>query len=162
MKAAFLGLLLILSPSAMAAAGKRPPVVSVRTPEIVEIVAGQTGQAHWTVVIAEGFHVQANPASQPYLIPTKLELMAANGITPGNPVYPKGKPYRLNGDSSDLSTYEGTFKIDIPLKADEQAEPGQSVLHGKLSYQACDARMCLAPTFVSIELSVLVNTNQVH
>lgn len=143
----------------LAATGKHPPVVSVSMPEIVEIAAGQTTQAHLTVTILDGFHVQANPASQPYLIPTRLELTPADPVTPGSPIYPKGKPYRLNGDSNDISTYEGTFKIEIPLKAEDSAKPGESLLQGKLHYQACDARTCLPPSFVPIELQVRITAN---
>ena len=73
------------------------------------------------VVVSEGFHLQANPASEKYLVPTKLELGQDSGVKPEKPVYPSGRPHRLQGASSDLSIYEGRFEIRVPLHASPEA-----------------------------------------
>lgn len=155
MKIALL-VILALSVQTMAANVKHAPVVSFSEPLFAELKAGGKTEGILTILVQKGFHVQANPASQKYLIPTRLELQAAEDITPGKPLYPKGKPYRLKGASDDLSVYEDTFQIKIPVKAETSAKEGEHVLHGKLIYQACDDRSCLPPTSIPVELHVKI------
>jgi hypothetical protein len=131
----------------------RPPVVSVRA-DPVEIRPGHRADARLEVTVAEGFHVQANPASEPYLIALRLELGDVPGLKTGAPVYPPGKAHRLRGASSDLSTYEGTLGIRVPLEAAPELPTGETALEGRLHYQACDARVCLRPSSVSFRLRV--------
>ena len=137
-------------------AGEPKPVVTVAPSEDIVLAQGESGEARLFVVVAEGFHLQANPASEAYLIPTRLELAPSSGVKPGDPVYPPGRPYRLQGASSDLSVYEGRFEIRIPLRASPEAQPGKHSLVGKLRYQACDARRCFFPSSVPVELRTAV------
>src|ERR1041384_4632867 len=100
-------------------------------PEIVSIVPGQEvqmhagGQAEYALnfKILSGFHVQANPASEQYLIPTSVSLEQADGIVPQAPIYPKGKGFKLQGSDKEILTYEDENTIRIPLKADDSTIP---------------------------------------
>ena len=49
-------------------------------PEEVAISAGESGEAMVKLQITDGYHVNANPPTFSYLIPTQLELAAADGI----------------------------------------------------------------------------------
>ena len=134
----------------------RPPVVTVRVLEPVKLMAGASVQARVLVAVAEGYHLQANPASEAYLIATRLELKAAEDISIGKLNYPKGKPYRLNGADKEIQTYEGSFEIGVPLKAEERARSGERILQGRLHYQACDSKTCLFPTSVPVTLTLQI------
>ena len=151
MKAAF-ALVLFL---AMAAADT-PTVVSVRTSQVTEVSPGQSLGTQISVSVAKGYHLQANPASEDYLIATRLELKPVNAISIGKLRYPPGTPYRLSGADKDLKTYEGDFDIGFSLKVSQSASQGQHVLQGRLRYQACNSKVCLAPTSVPITLTVAV------
>ena len=142
--------------AALAAAGAppQPAAASVRPAVAVTVEAGSTVHAAVTVVVLEGYHVQANPPSQEYLIPTKLDFTSLDGFALGKIGYPKPQIFRLQGD--ELATYTGTFAIDVPLTAAPTLQPGDYVLKGTLRYQACDARSCYAPTRISVELPVKV------
>lgn len=131
-----------------------PPVVSVSAAEIVRLAPGGRADARLAVRVKEGFHVQATPASAPYLIPLRLTLQEGSGLAPGVPVYPRGTPYRLQGAESDLLTYEGSFAVTVPLVAAKSAPPGRRTLPGELRYQACDARICLRPASVPVTLTI--------
>lgn len=131
-------------------------VLTVQPPVLVTLVVGEVAEARITVVVAEGYHIQANPASSEFLVPARLELKARGGVRPGRPVYPPGQSYRLEGTSDDLMTYEGAFEIVVPLEASESARPGNRILQSMLHYQACDARSCLFPTSVPVKLTVRV------
>jgi DsbC/DsbD-like thiol-disulfide interchange protein len=131
-------------------------VVTIQAPKPVTLAAGGVAEAPITVVVAEGYHIQANPASSEFLVPARLELKARGGVRPGQPAYPRGQPYRLAGTSSDLMTYKGPFEIVVPLKASESARPGSRILQGVLRYQACDEGTCLFPASIPVELTVRV------
>lgn len=77
-------------------------------------------------------------------------------MEPRSPVYPPGAAYRLQGASEDLSTYEGTFEVAVPVAVRPDARRGEHVLRGTFRYQACDSRVCLAPAVVPVELRVSV------
>lgn len=124
----------------------RPPVVIVAPPKVARVAPGGRAEARVAVSVREGFHVQANPASAPYLIPLRLELQSTPVLRAGKPTYPRGAPYRLQGASSDLSTYAGDFEIRVPLSASKEAPEGRVRLEGALHYQACDDRICLRPS----------------
>lgn len=129
-------------------------VVVVRSVSPDEAGAGETVELSVRLEIAEGFHIQANPASEPYLIPAVLELEATDGLEPAPPVYPPGTAYRIQGADEDLSTYAGSLAIRVPLTVDPEARPGGRTLRGSFRYQACDARHCLAPTTIAVESSI--------
>ncbi len=139
------------------AGGNKPsPLVSIKPPAPVSIVPGGKAEARLSFVVAEGFHVQANPPSDNYLVPTKLQLELSHSVYSDSPKYPPGKRYRLQGSETDLLTYEGSFELGIVFHASADAKPGDFLLHGKLSYQACNSRSCLAPTSIDLELPVRI------
>lgn len=131
------------------------PVVTVKTSEPV-VPRGGKIEARVTVTVKDGFHVQANPASEPYLIPLQLELAGAGPIRVGDLIYPPGVPYRLQGATTDLSTYEGTFDLRVPLEAAKDAATGNVSVSGTLKYQACNDRLCLKPATLPVMLTVRV------
>src|SRR5262249_43639529 len=139
--------------------GGRRDVVSVRPPEIIEILASGRGSARVQVTVAASYHVQANPASEKYLIPTELQLAGDGALRVGPVVYPTPRPFRLAGGDKDIATYDGNFEITVSVAAAADAKPGERVLRGALRYQACDARTCLPPTTTPVQLTVRVVTS---
>jgi hypothetical protein len=138
----------------LAAAPKRPPVVTFEKINSVELKAGSKAEAVLNANILKGYHIQANPASEPFLIATTLELEKSDPVETSGPIYPAGKPYRLEGSPKDYSTYDSKVEIKVPLSAGADAKPGDYKITGKLRYQACDDKMCLAPTWVPAEIQV--------
>ena len=132
----------------------RPPVVTVRAPEPVKLMAGESVESRVAVIVAAGYHLQANPASEDYLVATRLELKATEDVSIGKLNYPKGKPYRLNGADKEIQTYEGSFEIGVPLKVSGSVRSGKRVLQGRLHYQACDSKTCLFPTSVPVTVTL--------
>lgn len=135
-------------------AADRPPVVSLKQQEPFVAPLGGLARAKLTFVVASGFHVQANPPAEDYLIATKLEVQPSDGLAVSAPVYPAGKKHRLEGSTEDLLTYEGTFEIVLPVKVTGDAKPGERLLKASLRYQACDARSCMAPTSIQFEIPI--------
>ena len=134
----------------------KPPVVTVAEPTAVRITPGGKAAARVTVTIAPGFHVQANPASGPNLIPLWMDLHCQPPLRLGSPSYPPGKRHRLQGSDLELSVYDGTIEVGVPVEAAKDAAPHQITIQGSLRYQACDDRICLRPQTVAVRVPVRV------
>lgn len=120
----------------------------------VPLEAGRAGEARIAFRVAEGFHVQANPAANEFLIPVELSVTSACGISAGKVVYPKAEPFRLEGSDETLATYGGRFEIRVALKASRKAQPGACTVPASLRYQACDDKSCLFPATIEWSLPV--------
>jgi hypothetical protein len=120
-----------------------------------DIARGQSGEATVRLRIVNGYHVNANPASFPYLIPTQLELTPAAGISVDSINYPGGvtKTFSFSPDQP-LNVYEGETDLKLRLKADKSAQPGAHNLSAKLRVQACDDQVCYAPGTMDLTLPV--------
>jgi len=138
----------------LAQAASAPAVVTLTEPASVTLIAGSKAEARFAVTVKQGYHVQANPASEPNLIPLRLEMESDSRVRAAGPIYPPGKPYRLAGAESDLSICDGTFEIRLPLDAPRGAAPGEVTLKGTLHYQACNDHICLRPASVPASLVV--------
>jgi len=88
------------------------------------------------LTVKGGWHINANPASSPYLIPTEIQGEVRNVS------YPPGKSMTFAFPKEPLSVYDG--EVEIELEADRHATAVTLV------YQACDDTRCLSP--VSREL----------
>ena len=70
-------------------------------------------------------HVQANPASDEFLIPLQIEIEPRDGVRIGDPRYPPGEAHRLGGTDSDLLIYDGAFELSVPIMADVLGRAGR-------------------------------------
>jgi hypothetical protein len=140
------------TPAPQEAATAEPVTVGEVVP--VRVSVGSATSVRVPVEVASGFRVQANPASNEFLVPVDLEIEAVDGIEFGDPVYPKGQPYRLQGTDEDLSTYQGDIEIVVAVTATEAAPVGRRDIHGELRFQACNSQVCLFPASVAVTLSI--------
>ena len=158
-RALLLSFALAVAPAGVHAAGSVSPAAKTRVtfqPTPLEVRAGATLEAVFPFTVAAGFHVQANPASDEFLIPAALTLDAGCGVKIGAAKYPAPTPYRLEGTDKDLATFAGTFEVRVPLTAIRSAPPGRCVLKGRLHYQACDEKTCLFPSTLELEIPVTI------
>jgi len=83
--------------------------------------------------IAPGWHLQANPATEEYLVPTEVQ---AEGGEVRNVRYPTGEPFTSRFSEQAIAVYSGRVEI-----AGEVSGAGRLVL----TYQPCDEARCLPP-----------------
>jgi hypothetical protein len=133
-------------------------IVTVEPPDDFSISPGESKDAEILITVTDGFHVQANPAANKFLIPLTLELESENDLEVGDVRYPTSKTYRLKGTGQDLLTYEGTFTVSVSIRASASAEEGMRKARGRLRYQACDDRACRAPATVAVELEAQIQS----
>ncbi|MCA1619055.1 MAG: protein-disulfide reductase DsbD N-terminal domain-containing protein [Acidobacteria bacterium] len=131
--------------------------VVTATVEEAQLAAGGAGEATVRIDIAQGYHVQANPASDKFYVATELRAEPQEGLTPGKPVYPPGRSLKLGFSDKPLSVYEGSVRIKLPLRADAGASKGRRTLRAKVRVQPCNDEACLQPREIDAPIPVTVN-----
>jgi DsbC/DsbD-like thiol-disulfide interchange protein len=124
--------------------------------ESVEMRAGETAEASVRLAIASGYHVNANPATEKFLIPTSLEVKPESGITVEKIVYPKPLTKKFPFAEVPLAVYEGDTRITMTVRAPRDAAPGQHTLGARLRVQPCDDEKCFPPTTVETSIPVTI------
>ena len=133
------------------ASSSKHVIVSARTQQM-PITKGSVCKAEVVVVIAKGWHINANSPTQDFLIGTSLSLDPAEGIEFSQIRYPEGKSIKLAMSETPLSVYDDTVSISITLKVVSTVPPGTISLSGKLTVQACNDRVCVAPASIPVRI----------
>ncbi len=118
----------------------------------VSLVAGSEATTRIKVHVREGWHVNANPPSLDYLIPTSLSLDPPRGVRVVRTEYPKSKLVKFGFEQEPLAVYDGSFELGVTLSAGREAASGRGEIHGRLRFQSCNDQVCLAPTEVSVTI----------
>ena len=128
-------------------------VVKANAQELT-VAPGASGEAMVRLQIKDGYHVNANPASFSYLIPTQLELTPADGVAVEFITYPDPLTRKFSFSEKPLAVYEGETTLKARLKADKASKAGTHNLSAKLRVQACDDKVCYAPGAIDLVLPV--------
>ena len=117
---------------------------------------GETARIAVRLSIESGWHVNSNPATFDWLIPTTVTIEPPEGWPEASVSYPEGEIQTFGFSEEPLSVYDGEVtlmaRIDVPATAAEGAQP----LTVGLLYQSCDDRVCLAPVELDIPLQVMI------
>jgi uncharacterized protein len=97
------------------------------------------------VEVAPGFHINANPASQPELIPTLLTIPGRPDV---NVDYPASRIFKASFAPQGIAIYEGEFA----LRARVPEASAESLRVAHLRVQACNDKYCLAPATVTVPI----------
>ncbi|MBI1841279.1 MAG: protein-disulfide reductase DsbD N-terminal domain-containing protein [Verrucomicrobia bacterium] len=103
--------------------------------------------------VDEGYHVQANPPSEPTYIPAVLTLNPAQGVLALPAKYPAGKEEKLAGLEKPLLVYDGTFEITVPMRLAADAKLPLTI-SGVLGYQACRGAVCYPPRKLKLSADI--------
>jgi len=125
------------------------------TPEPLVLAKGGSGDAIVHLQIQQGYHINANPATFSYLIPTKLDITPASGVSVDFITYPDPLTKTFSFADAPLKVYEGDTIVKAKLKAAPSAESAKHNLSASLRVQACDDQVCYAPG--TIDLAIVVD-----
>jgi thioredoxin:protein disulfide reductase len=120
------------------------------------IASGGRGEAVLTIKVRDTWHINANPPSLDYMIPTEVSVTPVGGITVGKPAYPAAREQKLSFEEKPLKVYDHEFQIRVPLIAVAGTSEGKVTLKGTIGFQACNDQVCLAPSSTPFELAVAV------
>ncbi len=122
----------------------------------ITVAAGGTVRTVVKLTIAEGWHVNANPASLDYMIPTEVELSTYPGLVFHNARYPRPEMIKVGFEDTELLSWSGSPEIPIPVEAKPDMKNGKHEIRGTVSFQACNDQVCLPPARIPIVLAVTV------
>ena len=119
----------------------------------VEVKPGGTFAVPLTVRIRRGYHINSNKPLEDYLIPTQIVWDAAPFEVLGTE-YPEAELVMYEFSESPLSVFSGEFTVKTKLKAPAKL-PDAKELVGRMRYQACNDKACLAPTSFDVKIPLM-------
>lgn len=134
-------------------------LVGITAPAL-QVKAGSRAEAEVRLAIEKTWHINANPPSPDYMIPTAVEFTPPRGIAVGAVKYPPPKPLQVEFDDSALFVYDGEVVVRVPLTVSVMTPGGTYAMEGTLRFQACNDEVCLAPVTVPFTLEVAVEGTQ--
>jgi len=99
------------------------------------------------LAIDPGYHVNANPASSDYLIPTTVTIP---GVPDTKISYPAGQVFKPKFSPEGIAVYEGSVAIRAKLPKGSLASTAREPL--LIQVQACTTQICLAPATLDVPL----------
>ncbi len=157
MNPALTTLVIVMAGAAAATSQNAPQVVKAHLVLAAHTVhQGSRVKAAIEAEVAPGYHINDHHPTLDYLIPTQVLFEPSQEIEAGEVSYPKGKLQRFGFLDRPISVYEGKLVLTTTLSISKAARPGQYMLKGKLSYQACNDRACLPPASVPLSAEVTV------
>lgn len=123
------------------------------TPDKVK--PGRKAQATVVMEIPNGLHVQSNKPLDKFLVPTKLEISAPQGMKIGPILYPRPIMRQLKFSKGLVAVYEGRtlLRFSVAIPANNGVSSGE--IKGTLRFQACNDEACFPP--VTREVKVWLN-----
>jgi thioredoxin:protein disulfide reductase len=130
----------------VAAQLRRVPVEIVPIVASDRVPAGTTVKAALTVTLPEGLHVQSNKPRDPSLIPTELMLEPPTGVRGVEVVFPQAVDFPQEGLPEPLLVFEREFTVGVQFALAADVGSGPRTIPFELRYQACDDKVCFAPS----------------
>jgi hypothetical protein len=126
------------------------------TAKEVTIQAGADGEAIVQLYIQNGYHINANPPTFPYLKATEMEISQGSGITVASIVYPNPVIKSFAFAEKPLAIYQGESDIKAKVKVAKTVRVGRYDLPANVQVQACDDQVCYAPGTLQITIPLIV------
>jgi uncharacterized protein YyaL (SSP411 family) len=102
-----------------------------------------------TLDIEPGYHINANPASFDFLIPTSVTF---GDVHPMEVRYPAPTSFRPSFAPDTLNVYEGT--VQLVAKLEDRAINGLHALSAAVNTQACTETVCLPPARIAFTIDL--------
>jgi hypothetical protein len=102
-----------------------------------------------TLQIEPGYHINANPASFDFLIPTSVTFA---DVHPMEVHYPTPTPFKPSFAPDTLNVYEGT--VQLVAKLEDGTLVGLQALSATVNAQACTESVCLPPARIALTVDL--------
>ncbi len=143
------------------ASGSAPPDSSPHVAlsadvEPATIRPGETFTVRIRLDVAEGWHVNANPASAEFLIATTADVRSDLPIEVSRIDYPEPTRLRASYAETAIDVYEGVVEIIATCRLADGLEDGvaEGTVRALIAFQACDEQSCLRAAEKIVEISV--------
>jgi protein-disulfide isomerase len=133
--------------------GGQENVLVVIAPESVQAKIGATTEVKLRLDLKSGFHVNSNVPSDKYLIPLAV-TWNRGPLDSAEVVFPAPQVEKVDFWPQPLSLFSGTFDVVTRFKTSSTAGLGSGTISGRIRYQACNDRECLAPQNLDVTVPV--------
>jgi DsbC/DsbD-like thiol-disulfide interchange protein len=122
-------------------------IIRLNAPEKLSASRNQAVTVDVVATLKPGYHINSN-VSPTY--PLKIALTDNASAVLQNVTFPAPKKHTIAGET--LSVFDGDIPLKLTFKVAPNAPVGRTMLTSKLSYQACDDRVCLRPDSIELKL----------
>lgn len=102
--------------------------------------------------IPSGLHVQSNKPLDKFLVPTKLEIEAPQGVRLGSVIYPRAVLRNLKFSKGKVAVYEGRAIIRFNVTVPASYSGNSAEIKGRLRFQACNDEACFPPVTREVKM----------
>jgi len=155
LRVAAVALVVLAAASAADAQLRRPQADVAALVEADAVHAGTDVRLALQVVLPDGLHVQSNRPRDPLLIATELMIDPPAGVSVSEIVFPTPVDLKQEGADQPLAVFEQRFSIGVRVALAPDAA-GERVVPARLRYQACNDKMCFAPSTVTTQWTLRV------
>lgn len=117
-----------------------------------QIIQSQSTATHKsvtvTIKIADGWHLNANPASLDFLIPTVIDIQSEQETTV-QISYPKA--HAMETSLGAINTFKGTIKVNAAINSKQTIDA--SKMRALMQVQACQEDTCYPPSQITVKVS---------
>ncbi len=117
---------------------------------------GRSAPAVVEMNIPAGYHVNSNRPLEKFLIPTKLEVDAPDGIRVSAVSYPRALLRKLKFSKTRVAVYEGRALMRFNVTVPANFGSDYTELKARLKYQSCDDEVCFPPQTREISIPIRV------
>jgi Disulphide bond corrector protein DsbC len=117
-----------------------------------KIKRARSTQGNVVMDIPSGLHVQSSRPLDKYLVPTKLEIEAPQGVRIGSIIYPRAIMRNLKFSKGKVAVYEGRALIRFNVTVPAAYSGNSAELKGRLRFQACNDEACFPPVTREVKM----------
>ncbi len=134
------------------------PVTATGYVSLSNVPQGGSAQLAIEIKITNPWHINANPASEEFLVPTEVALELPAGVTLRGIVYPPGTEKKLEFAEAPLRLYEGVTYVGAVIDIADDVPLGESIIKATITYQACDNEKCLLPQTLDVPVTLVISS----
>ena len=117
---------------------------------------GRTVKGTVVMEIPAGLHVQSSRPLDKFLVPTKLEIEAPQGVRVSAPIYPRALLRNLKFSKAKVAVYEGRALIRFNVSVPANFNGNSAEVKGRLRFQACNDDACFPPQTREVKMWINV------
>ena len=116
----------------------------------------RSAQGTVAMEIPAGLHVQSNRPLDKFLVPTKLEIEAPQGIKVSSISYPRALMRNLKFSKGKVAVFEGRAMMRFNVTVPASYSGNSAELKGRLRFQACNDEACFPPVTREVKMWLTV------
>jgi len=103
------------------------------------------------LIIAKDWHINANPSSPDFLIPTEVKIKCVQKVKMTKIKYPEHEMLEVEGQDAPSHVYGDKVIIYALLEIDAEEMAEKAEVEVEIKFQACNSKLCEAPDLIKLK-----------